>query len=96
VQRGAIYYNPSASLQLKLSGDHYSTSRQGNTNLTYFFADASIKYRFNKWHTDLQLDATNLLNVKTYDAFYLSANMLTGSSYTLPGRIVLVKLLFNL
>jgi hypothetical protein len=45
---------------------------------------------------DLQLDARNFLNVKTYKAFYLSANTFTASSYALPGRIVLLKVLFNI
>ncbi len=96
VQQAAIYYNPATNLQLKLSGDHYLTGRRGNADLKYFFADASVKYQIKKWNTDLQLDATNLLNVKTYHAFYLSANTLTASSYTLPGRIILLKVLFNL
>jgi hypothetical protein len=46
--------------------------------------------------TDLQLSANNFLNVKTYNALYLSANTLTASSYTLPGRIILLKILVNL
>jgi hypothetical protein len=96
VQQAAIYYNPTATLQFKLSGEYYFTRRQGNPDLSYFFADASAKYHIKKWNTDLQLGATNLLNVKTYNALYLSANMFTSSSYILPGRIILLKLLFNL
>ena len=95
-QLAIIYYEPTKRLQLKLSGEHYFTSRRGNANLNYFFADAVVKYRIKKCNTDIELDATNLLDVKTYDAVYLSANMLTASSYVLPGRIVMFKLLFNL
>ncbi len=65
-------------------------------DLKYFFADASAKFRVEKWKTDLELNASNFLNVKTYNALYLSANTLTANSYTLPGRIVLLKVLFNL
>ncbi|HEY4062710.1 MAG TPA: carboxypeptidase-like regulatory domain-containing protein [Puia sp.] len=96
VQQGSIYYNPGADLQFKLSGEHYFTRPQGNADLKYFFADASVKYRVNKWRTDLQLEATNFLNVKTYDALYLSAGTFVASSYTLPGSIILLKVLFNL
>ena len=96
LQQAAIYFNPSASLQFKLTGEHYFTKRQGNAGLKYFFADMSVKYRIKKRGIDLQLDAANFLNVKTYNAFYLSANVFTTSSYTLPGRIILFKLLFNL
>ena len=96
LQQAEIDYIPSALLQFKLSGEHYFTRSQGNPDLKYFFADASIKYRIKKWKVDLQLAANNLLNVKTYKALYLSANTLTASSYTLPGRIILLKLMFNL
>ncbi|HZY35507.1 MAG TPA: hypothetical protein VFE53_02595 [Mucilaginibacter sp.] len=44
----------------------------------------------------MELDANNFLNVKTYNVLYLSANTLTTSSYTLPGRIILLKVMFNL
>jgi len=95
-QQATIYYDPTTRLQLKLSGEHYFTSRKDNANLSYFFADAVVKYRIKKWNVDVQLDAANLMNVRTYNAVYLSANTLTASSYTLSGRIVLMKLLFNL
>ena len=96
LQQAEIDYIPSTLLQFKLSGEHYFTRSQGNPDLRYFFADASAKYRIKKWKMNLQLDASNFLNVKTYKALYLSANTLTASSYTLPGRIILLKLMFNL
>jgi hypothetical protein len=95
-QQASVNYNPSDDLQFKLSGEHYFTRQQGNPDLKYFFADASAKFRIKKWKTDLELNANNFLNVKTYNALYLSANTLTASSYTLPGRIIIVKLMFNL
>ncbi|MES2277110.1 MAG: carboxypeptidase-like regulatory domain-containing protein [Bacteroidota bacterium] len=96
VQRAAVNYDPVEALQFKLSGEHYFTRQQGNPDLKYFFADASVKFRAIKWKTDFELSAVNFGNVKTYNALYLSANTLTASSYTLPGRIVLLKVLFNL
>ena len=95
-QQAEVYYIPSADLQFKLAGEHYFTRSQGNPDLKCFFADASAKYSIKKWKIDLQLDAADFLNVKTYKALYLSANTLTANSYTLPGRIILLKLLFNL
>ncbi|HWB94647.1 MAG TPA: carboxypeptidase-like regulatory domain-containing protein [Puia sp.] len=95
-QQAAIYYNPAADLQFKVSGEHYFTYSRGSPELVYFFADASVKYRLAKWKIDLQLDAANFLNVRTYKALYLSANTLAASSYTLPGRIVLLKMMFNI
>jgi len=96
LQQASVNYNPAEFLQLKLAGEHYFTRQQGNPDLKYFFADASAKYKIDKWKMDLELDANNFLNVKTYSALNLSANTLTASSYTLPGRIILLKVLFNL
>jgi hypothetical protein len=96
VQQAALNYEPVEALQFKLSGEHYFTRQQGNPDLKYFFADAALKFRAIKWKTDFELTAANFLNVKTYNALYLSANTLTASSYTLPGRIILLKVLFNL
>jgi len=96
LQQLTVNYNPIEALQFKLFGEHYFTSQQGNPDLKYFFADASLKYRAMKWKTDFELSAVNIGNVKTYNALYLSANTLTASSYALPGRIILLKVLFNL
>jgi hypothetical protein len=96
LQQASVNYSPVNYLQFKLSGEHYFTRQQGNPDLKYFFTDASAKLRIEKWKTDLELSAVNFLNVKTYNALYLTANTLTASSYTLPGRIILLKVMFNL
>ncbi len=95
MQQAAINYDPAENVFFKLSGDHYYTWQQGN-DLKYFFADASVKFRFNKLKTDVELSAVNFLNVKNYSYLNLSANTFNASSYSLPGRIVMVKLMFNL
>ncbi len=95
-QQASLYYNPSDELQFKLAGEHYFTRQEGNPDLKYFFADASAKFKIKKWKTDFELSAVNFLNVKTYNALYLSANTLIANSYRLPGRIVLLKAMFNL
>ncbi len=96
VQQATVNYNPADYLQFKLSGEHYFTYQQGNPNLEYFFADVSVKFRAKTLKTDFELSAVNFGNVKSYNALYLSANTLTTNSYTLPGRIILLKVLFNL
>ena len=96
LQQAEVNYIPSGVLQFKLSGEDYFTSSLGNPDLKYFFADASARYRFSKSKIDLELDAVNFLNVTSYKALYLSANTFTASSYTLPGRIVLLKAMFSL
>jgi hypothetical protein len=95
VQQASVNYFPINAVQFNLSGEHYFTHQQGNPDLKYFFADASLKFRINKWKTDFELSAVNFLNVKTYNEFYLSANTSTASSYTLPGRIIFFKVFFR-
>jgi hypothetical protein len=95
-QQASLEYVPISSVQFKLSGEHYYTRQQGNADLKYFFADASMRFKVGKWKTFFELSAVNFLNVKTYSAFYLSANTFTASSYALPGRIVLLKAMWNL
>ncbi len=95
-QQASVEYNPLDKVQLRLSGEHYFTRQAGNPDLKYFFADASAKFRVPKWKTSFELTAVNFLNVKTYRQLYLSANTFTASSYALPGRIVLLKLRWNL
>ncbi|MBS1500518.1 MAG: carboxypeptidase regulatory-like domain-containing protein [Bacteroidetes bacterium] len=95
-QQAALFYNPTDELQFKLSGEDYFTRQQNNPDLKYFFADASARFKIKKWKTDFELSAVNFLNVKTYNALYLTANTLIANSYTLPGRIILLKAMFNL
>jgi len=95
-QQASLEYNPLTTVQFKLSGEHYFTRQKGSPDLKYFFADASAKFRVRKWKPRFELSAVNFLNVKTYMAVYLSANTFTANSYALPGRIVLLKVMFNL
>jgi hypothetical protein len=95
-QQASVEYNPLTNVQFRLSGEHYFTRQDGNADLKYFFADASAKFRVRKWKPQFELSAVNFLKVKTYGAFYLSANTFTANSYALPGRIVLLKVMFNL
>jgi hypothetical protein len=95
VQQAQVNYNPVTNLFFKLSGDHYLTYQQGG-NLKYFFADASVKFRVDKMKADIELSAINFLNVKNYSFFNLVANTYTASSYTLPGRIAMIRVMFNI
>ncbi|MDN3584531.1 hypothetical protein [Mucilaginibacter flavus] len=96
IQTAAVNYNPLNTLFFVVSGDHYYTHQQQANDLKYFFADAIIRYKFTKTKIDLELSAQNLFNVKNYTALYLSANVFTSSSYNIPGRMMLAKVMFNL
>jgi hypothetical protein len=95
-QQGVINYDPVNNLSFRLSGDHYFTHQNQANDLKYIFADASAKYKFNKIKTDLELSAVNLFDTQTYSALYLSANTFTANTYTIPGRMLLLKVLFNI
>ncbi len=96
VQETAVTYSPFNSLLLNFSGNYYLTIQNQNNHLKYFFADAFVRYKLNKIHTDLELNLNNLLNIKQYSAVYLSANTYTFSSYQLPGRMMLIKATFTI
>ena len=87
-QNASLEYTPLTNVQFKLSGEHYFTRQEGNPDLKYFFADASTKFRVSKWKTNFELSAVNFLNVRTYRAFYLSANTFTASSLSTPATSV--------
>ncbi|MFD0763626.1 carboxypeptidase regulatory-like domain-containing protein [Mucilaginibacter lutimaris] len=96
IQQGSVNYAPLSNLFFSASADHYYTHQQQANDLKYIFADASMRYKFNKLKLDVELSAQNLFNTKTYSALFLSANTFTNSSYTIPGRFLLAKVMFNL
>jgi hypothetical protein len=96
IQQAGFNFNPTENLLFRISGEHYSTLQSQTSAQKFFFADASLKIRVNKFKTDVELSAVNLFNVKNYNTLNLSANTFTASSFTLPGRILMLKLLFNI
>ncbi|TDQ06991.1 carboxypeptidase-like regulatory domain-containing protein [Pedobacter metabolipauper] len=80
---------------VNLTGEHLYTSQSGQNSLSYLFSDLSARYKFNKIRTDLELGVTNLANIKTYRAVYLSSNAFTSGTYEIPGRIAMLKATFN-
>jgi len=93
--QGAINYNPLSNLFLKLSGDHYYSNQSLRNDLNYSFADFSARYKLNKMKTDIELNVLNLFDTKTYSSPILTANNFTNSIYTLPGRMMTMKVAFN-
>ncbi|WP_129714697.1 carboxypeptidase-like regulatory domain-containing protein [Pedobacter sp. SYP-B3415] len=80
---------------LNLSGEHILTRQSAQPDLRYIFADASVKYRIPKLKTDLEFGVTNLANVRTFEAIYLSANAYTSGVYNIPGRVAMLRAAFN-
>jgi hypothetical protein len=96
LQQAAINYDPADVVHFKLSGERYFTRQKASRDLKYFFADASLRFSITKWKTDFEISAANFLNVRKYNTLYLSANTFTTSSFTLPGRIMLFKVMFKI
>lgn len=94
-QQSTLSFATFKNVFINLSAEHLFTHQASQPNLKYLFADANIKYKLDKLKTDLEFGLTNLTNIKTFDAIYLSANSLTSGSYSIPGRVAMLKARFN-
>lgn len=80
---------------ITLSAEHIFTRQAQQPDLKYLFADLNMRYRFVKLKTDLEFALTNLANVKTFEANFLSANSFSSGRYEIPGRVAMMKATFN-
>jgi len=70
--------------------------RQSNiSNINYVFMDIKARYKLVKWRTDLELDISNLANIKNYEVFSISSNQLFISRYEIRGRMSVLRATFN-
>ncbi|MBO9674683.1 MAG: TonB-dependent receptor [Sphingobacteriaceae bacterium] len=83
------------NVYVNLSAEHLFTHQSTQPNLKYLFADMNIKYKYLKMKTDFEFGITNLANIKSFDAVYLSANSLTTGTYYIPGRVAMLKATFS-
>ncbi len=83
------------NVYLNLSAEHLFTHQSTQPNLKYLFADMNIRYKHLKMKTDFEFGITNLANIKSFDAVYLSANSLTTGTYFIPGRVAMLKATFS-
>ena len=95
-QRVDLTYTPIRSLFIRLSGRHQFTNQVDMRDISYFFVDANFRYRINAWRTDLELNLTNLTNIRSYETYFLSANSFGYSHYNLRGTMAVLKATFNL
>lgn len=90
----ALEYNISDYCYLKTIGTNEQNRNNTGLNANYNFIDFSARYRLVKLKTDLQLEANNLTNIKSYQAVTLSSNAQYNYQYPLRGRLVLIKVFF--
>ncbi|WP_293312443.1 TonB-dependent receptor [Pedobacter sp. UBA5917] len=94
-QQSTLAITTVRNVYLNLSAEHLFTHQSTQPNLKYLFADMNIKYKYLKMKTDFEFGITNLANIKSFDAVYLSANSLTTGTYFIPGRVAMLKATFS-
>ncbi|SHG13542.1 TonB-dependent receptor [Pedobacter caeni] len=90
-QQAELSFMPFNDLFLNLSAEHLYTKQSGQNRLSYLFSDLSARYKLNKINTDFEFGISNLGNIKTYRAVYVSSNAFTSGTYEIPGRIAMLK-----
>ncbi len=83
------------SLNIRFSARHIFNQQQGFRDVNYTFLDGFIRYRIKKWDTDLELNLSNLANVKTFETYSNNANVETHDQYLLRGRMAILKAIFK-
>lgn len=85
-----------SKVHFNFSARHLYNHQVGLKDINYIFIDGFVRYRFTKWRTDLDLNMTNLGDIKRFNTYQISANMESQNNYQLRGRMVVLKAVFNL
>jgi hypothetical protein len=94
-QQSTLSFTTLKNVYVNVSGEYMYTQQRGQQDLKYFFADMNINVRLPKSKTDIALSVTNLANIKTFNTIDVTANSLTTASFTIPGRVVMLKTTFS-
>lgn len=91
-----LSYSPKRHIFMHVKARNQFLKQPGMENLNYTFLDAKLRYTFTKQRIDVDLDLTNLANVKRFESYSLTANQMSHSLYDLRGRMAILKFSFNL
>jgi len=80
---------------LRFSSRHLYSQQQAFSDINYLFMDTFMRYTYKKWKIDLELNVTNIGNIKKFDTYAINANMQSQNSYELRGRMAVLKAVFN-
>jgi hypothetical protein len=94
-QQASLFYIPDERMIFTISGEHYYSKQPILNRVNYTFLDFSTRYNLKKNKIQFELNANNLLNTTAYTTSYLLANNFTSSTYRIPGRMVIGKVIFN-
>lgn len=95
-QHISIPFYPFKGAHVRISGRHLYTRQSVQRDLNYFFVDAFARYRILKWKTDVELQLSNLGNIKTFQTYSISSNQQSQNNYELRGRMAILKVIFAL
>ncbi|WP_028295767.1 carboxypeptidase-like regulatory domain-containing protein [Olivibacter sitiensis] len=95
-QNASLGYSPARGLFLTARARHIQATQANAADISYLFTDANVRYKVSKWRTDLELDLTNLANVRDYEVFSLSSNRFSVNRYEIRGRMAILRATFNL
>ncbi|MCK9450013.1 MAG: hypothetical protein M0Q41_13705, partial [Bacteroidales bacterium] len=79
-------------LLAELYANHSYTKVSGNNAVKYVFMDFKLRYTTEKSGIDLSFEVVNLFNVKDHTVFTNTFNQLSMSSYSLRGRMAIVRI----
>ncbi|KGE14458.1 carboxypeptidase-like regulatory domain-containing protein [Sphingobacterium deserti] len=95
-QHISIPFYPVKGAVVRISGRHLYTRQSVQSDFNYFFVDAFSRYRITKWKMDLELNLSNLANIKTFQTYSISSNRQSQNNYELRGRMAILKVIFAL
>lgn len=94
-QQTSLFYVPKEQLTFTISLENYLSKQPVLNRINYTFVDLLAHYSIKSSKLSLDLTAVNLLNTKSYTTSYFSGNNFTSSTYNIPGRMILGKIIFN-
>jgi hypothetical protein len=94
-QKATLEFSFPKAVSFNVVGEQLFSQQSFYKNSDVFFMDLTAKYRFKKYHTDLECGIQNIANVKQYNITTVNANSTVINQYTIRGRTGLIKASFN-
>lgn len=92
----AVNYSPSNVFFIKISGKYMNDIQTKNLPQDYMFLDAQVRYRYDRWRMDFEIDLDNITNMKTYTRFQVTSNQFIADNYSLRGFMTTFRVRFNI
>jgi hypothetical protein len=95
-QNIGLGYSPVKSLFFNVRGRHIYSTQANVADINYLFLNTNIRYKLIRWKTDIELDVTNITNIRNYELFILSSSRFAVNRYEIRGRMAVLRATFNL